>query len=214
MKNLGEFYIPSFFSASKGTGFSDKMNTTIIIDASEGERITLDIPDSEYAGEMSAYASEKEVLIAAYSKYKFDRVEEPTAGTASVGNPRKLYLKLKDPMEEHGEILDLYHDAKFNRWDKLFAAMDKNRHKAALVAKYVKPTSKWTALHQAAYWGNQSVAEKLVSFGADCQRKSIYGETPQAVKRESGVKIDWEKVKSCRTEFAKVTSVDKVGTFH
>jgi len=187
------FLYPSFMSASKPIGghFNNK-NTILEIDATDGERITCDMATRTINAspvQLSDYKSENEVLIKCYSRFRLIEVIEPV-GQVSQNNQRVVKLKLLDPMNEHGEMLELYHDAKFGRFEKMFGALEGNVHKTRVMVHYWKPSSGWTMLHQAAWWGNQDAASRLIELGANVHRKSLLGKTPKDVVREMGKHIE------------------------
>mmetsp|Transcript_26788 Transcript_26788/g.48853 ORF Transcript_26788/g.48853 Transcript_26788/m.48853 type:complete len:447 (-) Transcript_26788:379-1719(-) len=188
MRTLGEFYIPGFTSTSSSGGeFGDK-NTILEIDARDGERVTLDIGNSPHIACMTDYMSEGETLIAAYTKFKFI---DMTPAVEESRQPRRITLKILDPLEEHGEILDLYHHSKFGRWGKLFEAIDGQAHKAQVMVRYAKPTSGWTILHQAAWWGRQDVVDQLLRLGFKPNRKDKSGKTARDVASDRGKGLSW-----------------------
>jgi len=193
MKKMKTFYWPSFTSASKGSGFSG--NTKILIDARRCERITLDIDSSPY--NLSEYKSEREVLIQSYAKFKFIKSHTDQNGK------HEIHLKLLDPMCEHGEMIDLYHKAKHGRWSEVFMTINGQKHKALTMTRYWKPTSGWTMLHQAAYWGNQEAASHLVKLGADEMREAWFPHNAllaSHVTNKHGKPIEWTQVLAARTQ--------------
>jgi len=198
MLAMGEFYLPSFTSTSTGVGF-DRKSARLIIDASEGERITLDIGNSPYRRYMTDYPKESEVLIAAYAKFRITGVEMPQNGSTE---PVILFVKLLDPvegpLEELREMLDLYHHAKLNHWAEVFSAINGEPHKAQIMVRYFKPTSGRTMLHHAAWWGNQAAVNQLMRLGADPTRKDKRGESAEEVKNEHGEEINWAEARSAR----------------
>merc|ERR1712176_768847 len=61
-------------------------------------------------------------------------------------------------------------------------------------ARYWQPSSGWTMLHQAAWWGNQEAANALCKLGADVNRQAGYptaGLTPCDVQNERGHPVNW-----------------------
>merc|ERR1711920_426235 len=117
-------------------------------------------------------------------------------GVATNGQHRTLKPKILDPLEEHGEILDLYHHSKWRRFREISSAIDGQPHKAQAMVKYVKPTSGWTMLHQAAFWGAQDVAIDLLRLGADPDRKSKTGKSATDVTPHSRCSpINWAEAK-------------------
>ncbi|KAG2499677.1 hypothetical protein HYH03_002612 [Edaphochlamys debaryana] len=56
------------------------------------------------------------------------------------------------------------------------------------MSRYAKPTSGWTLLHQAGYWGNVEAARRLVQLGASITAVAKDGETPAQAARNRGHK--------------------------
>eukprot|EP00811_Abedinium_folium_P015799 NODE_24752_length_612_cov_3.616495.p1 GENE.NODE_24752_length_612_cov_3.616495~~NODE_24752_length_612_cov_3.616495.p1 ORF type:complete len:200 (-),score=41.26 NODE_24752_length_612_cov_3.616495:13-612(-) len=197
MQDMVEFYLPSFTSASALAGFTATKNTTLIIDASDGERVTLDIHNSPLKHFMTQHVDEAEVLISCYAKYRFLRIEQPTASQPK----RKVWLKLLDPYHEFGEIKDLYLRAKNGAWSRLFAEISGQPHKARVMMEYFTPHSGWTLLHQAAWWGDQRAANTLMKLGVRVDRLTTAGDggaglTAEQVCNVRGSAIDWVEARA------------------
>eukprot|EP00195_Chlamydomonas_chlamydogama_P006186 CAMPEP_0202892070 /NCGR_PEP_ID=MMETSP1392-20130828/1912_1 /ASSEMBLY_ACC=CAM_ASM_000868 /TAXON_ID=225041 /ORGANISM="Chlamydomonas chlamydogama, Strain SAG 11-48b" /LENGTH=183 /DNA_ID=CAMNT_0049575947 /DNA_START=27 /DNA_END=578 /DNA_ORIENTATION=+ len=79
-------------------------------------------------------------------------------------------------------VAELYESAKSGKWNNVLMALEADPRLAAQAVRYAKPSSGWTFLHQAAYWGDEQAARRLVGYGADI--------TCQAVKPEDGSPID------------------------
>lgn len=196
MKKMKEFYLPGFTSTSTDNPFRKKGFLIIEIDASEGERVTLDMANApaEFKPKLTKYLSENEVLISCYTKFRY--VDEVIEGGVRVG----LKLKLLDPIEEHYEKSDIYQRAFRGDWDAVFNEIKSSPHKAQVMVRYAKPTSGWTLLHQAAWFGRQDVVNELMKLGADPNRKSKNDQklkpnptTPKEIVNERGSKIDWSE---------------------
>lgn len=202
MMNMGEFYFPSFTSTSTATAteFTGTKNTTIEIDASDGERVTLDISGSPDKNLMTDFPHESEVLISCYTRFRFIEHHNPENTNPTPANPRKLRLKLLDPMEDHQDMLDIYHSAKNGKWGEVFHAINGEPHKAQVMIRYFKPTSGWTMLHQAAWWGDQAAVNNLVKLGASPDRKSKKafdgGLSAEEVDKNRRSNIDWAKARA------------------
>jgi ubiquitin len=184
MQELGEFHYPSFMSSSLDNPFGG--NTVLEIDASEAERVTIDIGGSTL--HLSNYKSESEVLFKAYTKFRWVSMDESVS-------PRRIQLKALDPMCEHGEMLELYHHAAHGRWKQLFDAISGNPHKARVMVHYWKPSSGWTMLHQAACLGDQHAVNLLMKLGANRDRKEMKegGLTPAEVAVKHGKVVVWDQ---------------------
>jgi len=196
MKSQGRFYLPGFVSTTLDAAppGAFKKNTILRIDASQGERVTLDIANSpdHVKRKLTPYPNQREVLIQCYSLFEFvDMIE------GEDGKPREIFLRLLDPLNEHDEMLELYMKAKQGRWREVFEALNGQPHKARVCVKYWKPTSGWTMLHQAAFWGDQPAASMLLDLGADIHRAAWYNQHgddaepcyADQVENEHGTKI-------------------------
>lgn len=64
-------------------------------------------------------------------------------------------------------------------------------HKAQVMIRYSKPTSGWTMLHQAAWWGNQAAVNELVKLGSDPERQDKRGKTPKQITDGQASQIKW-----------------------
>lgn len=109
-----------------------------------------------------------------------------------------IVLELLDPLDDQGEVLDWYHKAKYNQFKEAFAQVDAIPHKAQALVTYRKPTSGWTALHQAAFFGDQWAVNQLLQRGTQYATrehmlgaKSRGGQTPQQVAQERGFNLSW-----------------------
>lgn len=80
----------------------------------------------------------------------------------------------------------LYGMAKAGHWTKLLAALAGERELAAACSRYVRPASKWTFLHQAAYFGHEDAARALIRLGASTTSRSKDRKTPADVAAERG----------------------------
>ena len=81
---------------------------------------------------------------------------------------------------------DLYDVAKSGQWDRVLAEMARDPVLAAASSRYVKPTSGWTFLHQAAYFGHELGIRALVSLGAKLDARSQDGQSPGDVAESRG----------------------------
>jgi hypothetical protein len=81
---------------------------------------------------------------------------------------------------------DLYEVAKSGQWDRVLAAMSRDSTVAAACSRYVRPTSGWTFLHQAAYFGHEMGARAVVGLGGTLDARSKDGESPIDVAEKRG----------------------------
>ncbi|MEM1418656.1 MAG: ankyrin repeat domain-containing protein [Myxococcota bacterium] len=87
---------------------------------------------------------------------------------------------------EPDALADLYDAGKRGAWGPLLALFEVVPALAAKAARYARGGSGWTLLHQAAYFGHEEAATRLVAAGAPVARASTEGETAAAVARTRG----------------------------
>lgn len=83
-------------------------------------------------------------------------------------------------------ISHLYGRAKAGRWDEVLSEMAKDLGRARRCSRYVRPSSGWTFLHQAAYFGHELAVRALIGLGASLLASSKESETPLAVAQRRG----------------------------
>jgi len=81
---------------------------------------------------------------------------------------------------------DLYDVAKSGDWDRVLSTMSRDPLLAAACSRYVKPTSGWTFLHQAGYFGHELGVRALVGLGAALDARSKDRESPVDVAEKRG----------------------------
>jgi hypothetical protein len=84
------------------------------------------------------------------------------------------------------KILQLYALAKSGHFDKIAAAFATDFTQACTAVRFVKPSSGWTILHQAAYWNSRAGATSAIAFGADVSHRNNEGHTAGDVARSKG----------------------------
>lgn len=84
------------------------------------------------------------------------------------------------------QVERLYAKAKSGRWEDVWLALAGERELAAACSRYVKPSSGWTFLHQAAYAGNEAAVRGLVRLGAPLGARSKENETARDVATKRG----------------------------
>ncbi|NMO01141.1 ankyrin repeat domain-containing protein [Gordonia sp. TBRC 11910] len=91
-------------------------------------------------------------------------------------------------MSGHGDgvVEQLYDQAKAGEWDAVLIRFGADPTSAARCSRFVKPTSGWTFLHQAAYAGHSPAARALIGLGAAVDAAAASGETPNGVARRRG----------------------------
>ncbi|MCL2725102.1 MAG: ankyrin repeat domain-containing protein [Polyangiaceae bacterium] len=89
--------------------------------------------------------------------------------------------------DEVGAAIErLYALAKVGEWDKVLLELSGDLRLAAICARYQKPSSGWTFLHQTAYFGHEQGVRAFVGLGASLDVKSNEGETPADVAERRG----------------------------
>ena len=83
-------------------------------------------------------------------------------------------------------ILRLYGVAKAGQWDNVLSEMAADLGRAKTCSRYKRPSSGWTFLHQAAYFGHQHAVRALVGLGASLLARTNDGETPGDVAERRG----------------------------
>jgi hypothetical protein len=85
-----------------------------------------------------------------------------------------------------GAVENLYSLAKAGRWAEVMPTFATQPELAARCSRYVKPSSGWTFLHQAAYFGYECGVRTLIRLGALVTALSKDGETPLSVSGQRG----------------------------
>lgn len=87
------------------------------------------------------------------------------------------------------ELIDkLYGLAKAGNWTRVLATLAGERELAVNCSRYTRPSSGWTFLHQAAYFGHEDAARALIRLGASTTSQSKDRETPADVAERQGHK--------------------------
>lgn len=81
---------------------------------------------------------------------------------------------------------NVYDVAKSGRWDRVLSEMARDSVLSASCSRYVKPTSGWTFLHQAAYFGHELGVRAMVGLGAKLDARSADGQSPGDVAESRG----------------------------
>ena len=90
-------------------------------------------------------------------------------------------------MSELQQWIDqLYESAKAGRWDAVLSEWRKTPVLARRCSRYRKPTSGWSFLHQAAYFGNENACRELIGLGAAVGVLSVDGKSAAMVADEKG----------------------------
>lgn len=88
---------------------------------------------------------------------------------------------------EAGALVERFYElAKRGGWTTVLAGWRSSPTFARECAHYVKPTSGWGFLHQAAYAGSRAAVIELIAWGANAGTTSKAGETPVDIARQHG----------------------------
>jgi uncharacterized protein len=90
---------------------------------------------------------------------------------------------------DSSEFIDaLYGLAKAGNWTRVLAALAGEPELASACSRYIRPSSRWTFLHQAAYFGHEDAARALIRLGASTTSHSKDRKTPADVAEQRGHK--------------------------
>lgn len=84
------------------------------------------------------------------------------------------------------QVERLYARAKSGRWEEVWLSLAGERELAAACSRFVKPSSGWTFLHQAAYAGNELAVRGLIRLGASLSAESKESETARDIAMKRG----------------------------
>ena len=79
-----------------------------------------------------------------------------------------------------------YSNGKEGNWKPVEQAMFNDYRFGGKIARYVRKTSGWTFLHQAAFWNDAHACKLFIRFGASTKKLSNDGETPIDVAQKAG----------------------------
>lgn len=89
--------------------------------------------------------------------------------------------------EQADEVVEwLYELAKSGEWKLVLSGCEKMPKTAARCSRYRRPSSGWTFLHQAAYFGHEDAARMLIRLGASLAASSKENQTPSQVAERRG----------------------------
>jgi uncharacterized protein len=91
---------------------------------------------------------------------------------------------MADNVQESLSSEDIYRLGKQGRWNFILPMFEINPYLGAVASRYVKETSGWTLLHQAAYFGEFDAVKRLMTLGADPSIKGKDGKTAAEVAME------------------------------
>lgn len=80
----------------------------------------------------------------------------------------------------------LYHQGKAGAWDQVLAAIVADPRLAERAAVHARPSSGWTLLHQAAFWGREDACRALIKRGASPSTACAAGSRPYQAARRRG----------------------------
>lgn len=84
------------------------------------------------------------------------------------------------------KVEKLYALAKGGHWDEVLSNFEREVRLAGICSRYCRPSSRWTFLHQAAYFGREEAARALIRLGGSLSVQSAKGETPADVAHARG----------------------------
>ncbi|MCP9884734.1 hypothetical protein KBY97_06290 [Synechococcus sp. ATX 2A4] len=88
-------------------------------------------------------------------------------------------------MDKRQQAIKLaYSEAKRGAWEPLLSAWRQDPQLAKLCSRYRKPSSGWTFLHQAAYFGHEAACRELIRLGAAAAALSDEQQRPTDVAEE------------------------------
>lgn len=87
-------------------------------------------------------------------------------------------------MSRDMSITHVYEEANQGQWHKVLAAWAHDPDFAQACSRFQKPSSGWTFLHQAAYFGHESACRELIRFGAAVDALSAKGEAAADVAEQ------------------------------
>ena len=85
-----------------------------------------------------------------------------------------------------GFVEQAYETAKAGRWTELLEEWATSPILLARCSRYSKPSSSWTFLHQAAYFGNARACRVLIGRGANVEARENKSRTPADVAKQYG----------------------------
>jgi hypothetical protein len=68
--------------------------------------------------------------------------------------------------EQQLDIEHAYNEAKLGGWEQVLSLWRQSAQLARACSRYQKPSSGWTFLHQAAYFGHEAACRELIRLGA------------------------------------------------
>jgi len=89
-------------------------------------------------------------------------------------------------MDDEFGIEDAYEQVKMGNWDAVFVSWSRDPVFARRCAHFVKASSGWTFLHQAAFFGYEHACRKLIGLGAPVTANARNGQTPIDVAKSQG----------------------------
>jgi len=83
-------------------------------------------------------------------------------------------------------IKQIYEQAKSGKWDNVISEWMEEPMLARLCSRYRTPSSGWTFLHQAAYFGHEPACRELIRLGGSAATLTANGKSAVEVAREHG----------------------------
>lgn len=86
--------------------------------------------------------------------------------------------------ERQDAVETIYEQAKNNQWQQVLAAFIYDFLLAQKCSHYQKPSSGWTFLHQAAFFGHETACRQLIRFGAHIDIQDNAKKSPCDIAKE------------------------------
>lgn len=112
------------------------------------------------------------------------RIGTDIARPKAVANTLLSWVQAHGMFEGDGLLARAYVLAKRGNWDDLLSQWAADPEQALLASRYRKPTSGWTFLHQAAYFGRDDACRELIRWGAPVEAVSTDGMRPADVAED------------------------------
>ena len=88
-------------------------------------------------------------------------------------------------MEKQQQAIErLYEEAKRGDWEKVLSSWQQAPHVAQACSRYQRPSSGWTFLHQAAYFGHEAACRVLIRLGAAVDTLSLEKQSAADIAEE------------------------------
>jgi hypothetical protein len=121
------------------------------------------------------------------------KLDKALAGLSKTAKPQRTLaerrikaLRIAQTLMLERAGATLYEMGKQDQWGAVLSAWKSDQKLGQWCAHYAKPTSGWTFLHQAAFFGNEPVIKELIRFGASTVLQAKDGLAPVDVASSRG----------------------------